>query len=467
MTQTTEKRVLFVSYLFPPVGGVGVQRAVKFVKYLPEHGWRTSVLTVENPSAPLSDESLCRDIPDSTIVRRARTYEPGYAVKAAVSNGVSQHKGFARTLRSAASRAARAAANAVLQPDAQILWRPEALRKGMRLLRETPHQAIIATGPPFSSLLVGATLSKRTGLPLILDYRDEWGISNAYWENKQQGVLSNRVQHWMQNTALQAADVLLATTPSSAEHLAERARWAGSPAYSTWIYNGFDSADFPQHADSEMLPGRRFRLTFVGTLWNLNPVGPVVDAVLRLADASPALAENLELVFAGRRTEQQESELDRLNTAPCTVTRMPFVSHDEAVSLMRRSNALLLLNADRPHTQRIVNAKTFEYMAARRPIFVVAPEGDLWDVVRDLSETRLCRPNDPAGIASALADLLERHRCGIRPDCADWDLSKFERRHLAGELAALLDNLMAGADAETPPLLTSGAAMPVLGGSRE
>ena len=470
MTRATEKRVLFVSYLFPPVGGVGVQRAVKFVKYLPEYGWKSSVLTVDNPSAPLSDESLCRDAPDSTIVCRARSYEPGYSIKAAVSSGEAERRGVASTLKRIGSRAARGLANIVLQPDAQILWRPQALRAGLCLLRESPHQAIIATGPPFSSLLLGATLSRRSGLPLILDYRDEWGISNAYWENKQQGYLSNRLQRMMQHSALRAADVLLATTPSSAEHLADQARWAGSQAFSTWIYNGFDSEDFLEAAGQRAEPQAccprdgKFRLTFVGTLWNLNPIGPVVDAVLRLSDEAPALAERLQLVFAGRRTPQQESELDRMNNAPCTVTRLPFVSHDEAVSLMQNSDALLLLNADRPHTQRIINAKTFEYMATRRPIFVVAPEGDLWDVVRDLPETRLCRPGATGSIAAALADLLERHRCGIEPVCESWDLARFERRHLAGELAALLDELAQDSKADARPWATNGPATTVQGG---
>src|SRR5262245_29395997 len=87
MTHTPAKRVLFVSYLFPPVGGVGTQRVTKFVKYLPQFGWQTSVLTVSNPSVPLLDESLLADIPPGTIIRRAKTYEPGYSLKKAISGG--------------------------------------------------------------------------------------------------------------------------------------------------------------------------------------------------------------------------------------------------------------------------------------------------------------------------------------------------------------------------------------------
>jgi glycosyltransferase involved in cell wall biosynthesis len=431
-----------------------VQRVTKFVKFLPEFGWESSVLTVENPSVPLHDAGLAAEIPRSTLVRRARTFEPGYAFKQSVAGGETRKAGWTAPIGQAFRSAVRSAANFVLQPDPQILWRPRAIREGLKLLKEVQHDAIIATGPPFSSLLVGATLSRRTRLPLVLDYRDEWGISNAYWENKRHGSLANRIQLRMQDSAVRAADVLLATTPSSAAHLTEVAAAAHSAARSTWIYNGFDTDDFQSSAalpaelaidDSPRV--ERFRLAFVGTLWNLNPIGPVVQAVQRLSESAPQLAERLELVFVGRRTPDQEQELDRLQTLPCRTVRLPFVEHAQAVAVMRDADALLLLNADLPHTHRIINAKTFEYIAARRPIFVVAPKGDVWDVVSEIPETVLCRPADIAGIAKALATALERHRCGVACDTNGWDVSQFERRHLAGELAVLLDELVS----EEPP----------------
>ncbi len=141
------RRVLFVSYLFPPVGGVGVHRVTKFVKFLPQYGWDCSVLTVLNPSTPLVDGSLRRDIPVSTVVCRAKTLEPGYAVKAAVGAGESGPISLAGRVKQLVKNVARGAANMVLQPDPQILWRPAALKEGRKLLRETPHDAIIATGP--------------------------------------------------------------------------------------------------------------------------------------------------------------------------------------------------------------------------------------------------------------------------------------------------------------------------------
>ncbi|MBX3441527.1 MAG: glycosyltransferase [Planctomyces sp.] len=439
------RRALFVSYLFPPVGGVGVHRVTKFVKHLPQFGWNCSVLTVENPSTPLLDGSLKRDIPASTIICRAKTWEPSYALKAAVGQQAADRPGLLGRARRRAKALARGCGNLLLQPDAQILWRPNALREARRLLKEIPHHAIIATGPPFSSLLIGATLARQTGLPLILDYRDEWGISNAYWENKQHNWVSNAIQRQMQRRALAAASVVVATTPSSTDELTRLIQGCRSRAVARCIYNGFDPDDFAG-AESAVRPRVDFghgvdrcRLAFVGTLWNLNPIGPFVEGVLRFAERDPRAASRLEIVLAGRRTAEQEEAIARLASSPCNVVTQPFMAHSDAVRLMQDADSLLLINADKPETNRIINAKTFEYMAARRPMFVVAPEGDLWDVTRDLPGTLLCSPGDPDSIALGLAELVDRHRRGVRYDHDAWNIARFERRTLAGQLAGLLD----------------------------
>ena len=440
-------RVLFVAYHFPPVGGVGVHRAAKFVKYLPDFGWDCSVLTALNPSAPLFDESLLKNIPSETVIRRAKTYEPGYAMKSMVSasHGATQTPSLKSKLLGGVKSLVRGVSNFVLQPDPQILWRPQALKQGLKLLREIPHDAIIATGPPFSSLLVGAALAQKTGVPLMLDYRDEWSISNAYWENKQQGRLANWLQTRMQRRAVLAAKSLLATTPSSAAAVAEVAREAGSSAPSHYIYNGFDPDDFAAHAAAPIVKkdyGRGtnlYRMSFIGTLWNLNSITPLINAICQLATSNPQLVSHLELVCAGRKTADQEAQLDRLNGLPCHVVRLPFVEHSEAVQLMRASDALLMLNTDLPETKRIINAKTFEYMAAKRPVFVVAPEGDVWDILRDLPGTVLCAPSDILAMQQKLSIEIERHRCGLHHNDDHWDISRFERRQLAEQLSDLLD----------------------------
>ncbi len=442
------KRVLLVTYPFPPTGGAGVQRVTKFVKYLPRHGWDVSVLTVANPSVPLRDDSLQKDVPPETLVRRARSWEPGYATKASIAAepGAGPGRGsFRRLVRSSLRRVG----TFLLQPDPQILWMPRAVAAGKRLLRHTRHDAILASGPPFSTFLIGTELGRSAGLPVVLDYRDEWTISNAYWENKRLDPVSRYVQGRMQRRVIRAAGGLLATTRCSAEALAALKREAGGKARVTWVYNGFDPDDFGDQPPAPPADGGRFRLAYIGTLWNLTDVGPLVGAVRQVAHARPDLAGRLELVFAGRRTGPQAELLASLRGLPCRLIEYPYLEHTEAVRLMRGSEALCLLLSDLPGAGRVVPAKLFEYVAAARPALVVAPHGEAWDLLDGYPGGRFL-PGDTDGIAAWLTTTLSGHRAGGPRAVTAWNASAFTREAQAGQLAGFLGELATGPAAGSP-----------------
>ena len=512
--ENSTKRVLVVTYNFPPVGGAGVQRVTKFVKYLPQFGWEPTVLTTENPSVPVLDESLLADIPPQTVVVKARTLEPGYALKRFVSGGnealaVKQaksslecddssslsllsracqlaqkltdyirHRGkeggnefphskgslssgpTGRTTVAAKSfvkRTLRGAANVLLQPDPQVLWNPQAIEAGLRALGQRKHDAIFVTAPPFSSFLIGAELARRTGLPLVLDYRDEWSISNSYLENKRLGWLSRTWQQHQQSLVVRAASALIATTRHSAESLQEVARAASCRPLVTHIYNGFDSADF--HDGTAPLPDplldatsdstQPYKLAYIGTLWNLTSVEPVIRAVRLLAEQSPDLASRLELHFVGRRTAAQDEWLDQLGPLPCRVVRQPYLDHNAALKLMRSADGLCLLLSDLPEAGRVVPAKLFEYLAVRRPIFAIVPPGEVSSMVQDCPFAFVHSPSDIAGLCRRLGDEIERHRLGISMPTGLWDASHFERRRQAEQLANLLNQVVSS----TAPIL--------------
>ncbi|WP_232069792.1 glycosyltransferase [Gemmata massiliana] len=441
--QRTRNRVLLVTYPFPPVGGAGVQRVTKFVKYLPRHGWDVSVLTVANPSVPLFDDSLAKDIPPDTIITRARSWEPGYALKASVSAGQQGETRARGGVKTFLIGTARRLATLVLQPDPQILWLPGAVADGKRLLRRVRHDAIFASGPPFSTFLLGAALRREAKVPLVLDYRDEWTISNEYWENKRLDPVSRFVQDRMQRKVLRAAQGLIATTRCSAESLATLSRRAGGRARTTWVYNGFDPDDFdvpPARAEREL-----FRLTYTGTLWNLTSVGPLIEAVKRVAATAPDLVGGLELVFAGRRTGPQSELLAGLRGLPCRLVEHPYLDHSAAVELMRGSEALCLLLSELPGAGRVVPAKLFEYMATRRPILTVAPAGEARDLLRGYPGGQFA-PGDIEGIAAWLSGAIRDHRASafssITESTGSWDSSPFTRANEAGQLADFMNGLL-------------------------
>ena len=467
----SSKRVLIVTYNFPPVGGAGVQRVTKFVKYLPQFGWDATVLTTDNPSVPVYDESLLADIPPQTLIVKARTLEPGYALKRIVSasntekvtrsvsegerpmmsDGRSPSLTLRVTLASALKRVLRGVANFLLQPDPQVLWNSQAIEAGLRVLGQRKHDAIFVTAPPFSSFLIGAELARRTGLPLVLDYRDEWSISNSYLENKRLGWLSRTWQQHQQSLCVRAASALVATTRHSAESLQAVARESECRPLITHIYNGFDTADF--HEGTPSLPDvvfekaneatQPYKLTYIGTLWNLTSVEPVVRAVQQLAERSPDLASRLELHFVGRRTAVQDEWLDQIGPLPCRVVRQPYLDHDAALRLMRNADGLCLLLSDLPEAGRVVPAKLFEYLAVRRPLFAIVPPGEVASLLNDCPFAFVHSPGDVTGIAQRLGDEIERHRLGISWPTGLWDSSPFERRRQSGQLAELLERVSA------------------------
>jgi glycosyltransferase involved in cell wall biosynthesis len=437
-------RVLLVTYPFPPVGGAGVQRVTKFVKYLPRHGWDVSVLTVTNPSVPLQDNSLGRDVPAETVIRRARSLEPGYAVKATVASGTEGGVGGSRRggVKRLIAGPLRRAATLLLQPDSQILWRPGAVAAGRRLLAELPHDAILASGPPFSTFLIAAALARRVDLPLVLDYRDEWTISNEYWENKRLDPLSRAIQQRMQRRVLRAAQAVVATTRASTESLAKLIQRVGGTARASCIYNGFDPEDFAPDLSPSRPDDGRFRLTYAGTLWNLTSVAPLVEAVNRLVGRCPALAARLELVFAGRRVGSQAESLAALRESPCCLVEHPYLDHEAVVRLMRESDALCLLLSDLPGVGRVVPAKLFEYMAASRPVLTIAPRGEAWELLESYPGGRFV-PADVDGIADWLASSIAGGGGQDGSGSVRYKAGDFTREHQAQELAELLGSLAA------------------------
>lgn len=434
------RRVLLVSYHFPPVGGAGVQRPAKFAKYLPQFGWDVTVLRASNPSVPLLDPSLLDDLPTDLAVITARTLEPGYAAKA-TSSGVNTPNGHGA--RASIKRVVRRAAAVVLQPDPQVLWLPAARRAALAHLRAVPHHAILATAPSYSNLWLGAMLGRRTNLPFLADYRDEWDLSSAYWENAPRDSVSRYIQGRMQRKVLQTAEAVIATTQASTARLAARAAEAGASPLVECIYNGWDPGDLqPAIEQQPFLPSTpgRFRLVYTGTLWNLTSIAPVVAAVERLAAVSPELASRLDLVVLGRKTPDQSTLLERIRRTPATLHTPDYAPHSVALATMASADALLLLLSDVPGADRVAPAKLFEYLAAGKPMLAVTPDGETAGIVREFDPDGWRSANDVAGVAEWLSSRLTTGSVSPPGDPAVRD--RYQRRAQSGQLAALLDRIV-------------------------
>lgn len=441
--RSPRRRLLLVAYCFPPVGGAGVQRPVKWVKYLHRQGWDVTVLTPSNPSVPVIDESLEREIPAETAFVRPPTWEPSYQAKHRLANEKSRTTSWRSWPKRVAGAVARSVARTVLQPDPQILWYHNAVQAASIRLREVPHDAILSTAPPYTNFLVGAALKKRFTLPLILDYRDEWDLSSRYLENAQRDVWSAFVQERMQRHVLHHADAVVATTQASRDRLTERLRTQNSAATATCIYNGFDDDDFTAHGyPSDGVPAKppgTFRLVYTGTLWNLTSVAPVVTAIEELQRTLPELVRRLEFVCVGRKTPEQQAVLARLAATDCRLVNVDYCDHSTVIAWLHSADALCLLLSDVAGAERVVPAKLFEYLAVRKDLLAVLPAGEAAALIHRCHPAGAIAPSASTGIVNWFEQRLSAGPSNTLSTSSE--IAAFSRERQTERLIALLDQL--------------------------
>jgi glycosyltransferase involved in cell wall biosynthesis len=429
-------RALVVSYVFPPTGGAGVARTLKLVKYLGSHGVRPTVLTAANPSVPVRDESLLRDVPAGLPIVRARSLEPAYAAKQAgwTALGADGRRSMKRRIVGLATRVARQA----LVPDAQVLWQPAAeLALGRRLLQRA-DDVVLISGPPFSSFLLALLARLRRGVGVVLDYRDEWSTIRQTLEMS--GSLPARAGAALEALVLRAAHVVTTATEAFRRNLLARFPFL-RPERVVAIPNGYDPDDFPAALPGPAPDADKLTVTYAGTVFRLTSARGFLGAVRRVHAEHPALARRLRVRFLGRIVETERASFE--GTEALGVERAGYLPHAEIVAALAASHLNLCLLDEAPFVERIYPAKIFElmYLAARhgRPCLTLAPPGALAELVRAHQLGPVIAPRAEEEIAAFLVQAL-RDFCAGRPPAAPAprDVERFDRRRLAGEFREVL-----------------------------
>lgn len=432
-------RLVLVSYAFPPVGGAGVQRAVKLVKYLPNHGVTPTVLTTANPSVPLSDESLLRDIPEGTRILRARTFEPGYGMKQAAWKASADAR---PSLSTRIRRSVVQVGKEALVPDPQVLWQPAANAALARHLVADRPDVVMVSGPPFSSFLLTllSRLSPRTRV--ILDYRDEW---TAYTVDKSgEGANFEMVPTFarsatraLETTLLRMCHGVTTATEAFRQNLLKTFPFLSEERVVA-IPNGYDPDDMPSPLPEP--PADMFTLTYAGTIFRLTSPQGLLAAVKRLHERAPDLASLLRLRFFGRIVDTENKYFEGVPG----VERPGYIAHDQVLPELARSHMVLCLLDDVPGTERIYPAKIFELMKLGRPVLTLSPDGALTDLVKAHDMGAVLPPRDVDGIAALLAQSLTAFRAGTyQTTHVARDVARYHRDALAGEVADFARRLRA------------------------
>jgi hypothetical protein len=396
------KRVLLISYLLPPAGGVGGQRALSFLRYLPESGCTMVALTASNPVTPAYDQAQEARIPPGTRIHRVPTLEVPHRLRSRLWDRVAAERPAVEgPVRPRTGWRAYAAAlmEKLAVPDPQKAWRPLATRAAIRIVEREEIDAVIVSAPPFSSLRIGVALKRRyPRLELISDFRDEWVGFYLARLNPPPSPYRVAVCREEEAEAVRASDYVVTVTESMLESI--RSRYPGEPGGKfQCVLNGYDPADYSGFRPRPSPPGE-LRVVYAGTLYQ-NPLFSPLRWITALEALEPELRERILTRLVGR----PEGEVRRL--AEASVARCElhgFLPQKEMFAQLEDADLLLMVVG----TVTSMGGKMFEYFATGKPILALTPASS--EVARMIDETRggfHADLDDPAAIRDLARKLLQ------------------------------------------------------------
>ena len=424
------KRVLIITYYWPPSGGSGVQRWVKFAKYLPEEGWQPVVYTPENPELTTVDESLEAEIPPSVEVLRTPIREP-YDMyrklmgKKASGKEVTPISSGKKGLKQRLMLWIRAN---LFVPDPRISWVRPSVRFLKEYLKGHPVDLMITTGPPQSMHLIGLKLHRETGLPWVADFRDPWSrhYSLPYLPLTQRSLRKIRR---MEQEVLDEASAVLTVTPFVQKEYAAQTR---TPV--AMITNGYDEEDFA----ADVTPDGYFNLTQTGYLAADGNPAVLWKVLGEMAGKDAAFREQLRIRLAGLVDKAVYDSLDREGLRPNLVD-LGYCTHGTAIREQQAASVLLLPLRNAPEMRNILPGKVFEYMAAHRPVLGFGqPDGIQAQLLNETGAGVTCDWEDEAGVRTFVQKAWEQHLAG-GVSAPRGEVSQYSRRNLTRQLAELLD----------------------------
>lgn len=460
------KRVLIISYYWPPTGGSGVQRWVKFAKYLPSEGWQPVIYTPENPEQLAVDESLVAEIPPEAEVIKTRITEPyelykkflrksGHTKEAVEVNPVNaQNKTFSQ-------KAAMWVRGNLFRPDPRCLWIRPSVKFLKKYLEDHPVDLIVSTGPPQSMHLIGRKLAQETGLPWIADFRDPW-TKIFYFKHLSMTPGTVRWHKKMEKKVLDEASAVVAVSP-----LVQQEFQAMTQTHVELITNGFDECDF-EGPDATDMPGQdssgKNGVSETGgtgtSKSHLAAGGPDKEFVIThtglfAADGDPTVLwkvlgekcssdetfrKALKIKLVGK-TDEKILESIKAEGLEGKVENMGYQPHAEAITQQRQASLLILPLRKEPEYKAVLPGKLFEYLASWRPVLGIGqPDGAMSMILNTTRTGVVLDWNDKTSIARFIELCWKNHLEG-RLTVDDADISQFTRRNLTRRMAELFDRL--------------------------
>ena len=448
------KKVLMIAYFFPPLGGAGVQRTLKFVKYLPKFGWDPIVLTQRGGHHFAFDYEQLKDIPKGTKVVRAKSLEavklrsliksalfrifkiraPGKTLESEGYFSISKRIPLLWWLR-------RLIENWIFIPDSKIRWFPAALLNGFRLAKYKDVKVIYSTSYPYTCHMVGYFIKRLTHKPWVVDFRDPWA-DNIYM-TRHLSPLRKKIDRWLESEVIRSADSVILNTKSSydsfvAKYASERTR-----NFSV-ITNGYDEDEF-QGLPVEKT--EKFTMAYTGVLSELTDPGCLFEALSQFARENPLIGSHLEVLFVGYMDEKYKGKIRALGLNDIVRT-LHYVSRRECLRIIKRASVLILTLSQKTQGQGIFPYKIFDYLMSRRPVLALVPDDTAANLIRETNSGSVIDPIDKEAISEALLTFyknFENHQLIPNPHPLPVEYSV---QYLTGELASILNRINGRANNE-------------------
>ena len=419
-------KVLIITYYWPPAGGSGVQRWLKFAKYLQEFGIEPVVYTTENGAYPTLDDSLASEVPDTIEILKQSIWDPTdllfWKKEKSIPKDVSNTSkgGFFSFIR-----------GNFFIPDPKIGWVAKSVSYLQHYIDSNTIDVIISTGPPHSMHLIAKKLHQNNRIKWIADFRDPW--TNLYYNiDFKQGGFAKRRNKKLETQVLQQADCVLTVSATLQKEFLQTAK------HVELITNGFDNevfANVPSQLDE------KFTISYIGLLPKQSNPKVLFKVLKRLCEEDSLFSEDLKINFIGDISNEVRLEIEA-NDLISKANFMGRVSHQKAIEYQHKAQVLLLLIPNVMNSKGILTGKLFEYLAAKRPILAIGPEdGDLSDILKDTNAGVVTGYENEEKLFLEIQKLYTNFKNGTLKVVSK-NIEQFHRRELTNQLAKIIKKLV-------------------------
>ena len=425
MNPSSFRNVLVIAYYFPPMGLSGVQRTLKFVKYLPQFGWQPTVLTVTPTGYFAQDYTLLEELhPHHVEIERVGSLDP---------NRLFRRKGVVKMPSERWRKIFTFISDTFFVPDNKIGWKGKAVRSAEELFKKKNFDVIYATAPPFTDFLIGMELHKKFHKPLVVDYRDPW---HDYPYKYYPTPLHKLRNYKLEKKVLRASSRILVSGRRTKELILKRFKFLEYHDV-TILSHGYDPADFTDDPKIHVDKSKRLRIAHAGVFYGDRTPKHFLLALKDAIVTQPHLKDQIELVLIGNLQDEQEKLIKSLGLEG-NVTITGYLDHKHCIEYLKSSDILwMTLNNDKQSP-----GKLYEYLGLRKPILACVPEGFIKQTLEEAEGNIIVDPTDVKGITSAIYQLYELHKKNQLPIPKEEIVQKYNRIELTNKLSKILGFLV-------------------------